>query len=235
LTDPAYQARTFYEKLISITNWQTLPLTVAAQRVQVSAYPTAYAKHEPLAARVVDGLTGGAGRAVGTELALRCVAGGEIAASGWTVPASGPIISGFRTLDRPAHQGVDISVTQGTSVRAAAAGVVLVSLCNASLGGLPYSCDQDGSPSVFGCGWYVDILHAGQVITRYCHLMSRSLATVGQYVGAGDVIGLSGSSGNSSGPHLHFEIHLNGDSGNAGAVDPVHFMNQVGAPLVDAA
>ena len=85
---------------------------------------------------------------------------------------------------------------------------------------------------MLGCGWYVDILHAGNVITRYCHMVSRPIVRVGQYVGAGEVIGLSGSSGNSSGPHLHFEVHLNGDSSNAGAVDPVPFMNQVGAPLV---
>jgi murein DD-endopeptidase MepM/ murein hydrolase activator NlpD len=235
LSDPAHQARGFFQKLVNVTDWQLLPLTVAAQRVQVSAYPDAYAKHEPLAAQVVDVLTGGASRAVGTELALRCAAGADIAASGWTVPVQGPIVSGFRDAGRPAHQGVDISVSHGTPVRAAAAGVVIVAACNASLGGLPYACDQDGSPSVLGCGWYVDILHAGRAITRYCHLMSRPLVTVGQNVGAGQVIGVSGSSGNSSGPHLHFEVHLNGDGSSAGAVNPVAFMNQVGAPLVPVA
>ena len=40
LSDPAYQARKFFEKLVRITNWQLLPLTVAAQRVQISAFPT---------------------------------------------------------------------------------------------------------------------------------------------------------------------------------------------------
>ena len=77
LADPAYQSRKFFEKLLTIADWQTLPLTVAAQRVQISAYPNAYAKHEPLAAKVVDALTGGASRAVGTEFALRCAAGAE--------------------------------------------------------------------------------------------------------------------------------------------------------------
>lgn len=235
LADPAYQAHKFFEKLVTINGWQSLPLTVAAQLVQRSAFPNAYAKHEPLAAQVVDVLTGGASRAVGTEVALRCAAGTDITASGWTVPAVGPIVSGFRTADRPAHQGVDISVARGTPLRAAAAGVVVVALCNANIGGLPYSCDQDGGPWVGGCGWYVDILHADRVLTRYCHMVSRPAVTVGQYVGAGQVIGLSGSSGNSSGPHLHFEIHRNGDSSVFGAVDPVPFMNQVGAPLVGSA
>ena len=171
-------------------------------------------------------------RAAGAEFALRCAAGADIAASGWTVPVAGPIVSGYRTVDRPSHQGVDISVARGTPLRAAAAGVVIVAVCNANFAGLPYSCDQDGAPWVLGCGWYVDILHAGRILTRYCHMMSRPLVSVGEYVGAGQVIGLSGSSGNSSGPHLHFEIHLNGDASNAGAVDPIPFMNQVGASLV---
>jgi murein DD-endopeptidase MepM/ murein hydrolase activator NlpD len=63
-------------------------------------------------------------------------------------------------------------------------------------------------------------------------MVSRPSVSVGQYVGAGQVIGLSGSSGNSSGAHLHFEVHLNGDASSFGAVDPVPFMNQVGAPLI---
>jgi murein DD-endopeptidase MepM/ murein hydrolase activator NlpD len=232
LADPAYQSRKFYEKLLNVPSWQTLELTVAAQRVQVSAFPNAYAKHEPLAAKVVDLLTGGAGRAAGAEFALRCAAGFDIAASGWTVPVQGPIVSGFRTADRPAHNGVDIGVPHGVPIRAAAAGVVIAALCNAYLDGARYSCDADGSPAVAGCGWYVDILHAGRVITRYCHMLSRPTVYVGQNVGAGEVIGLSGSSGNSSGPHLHFEVHLNSDGRPAGAVDPIIFMNQVGVPLV---
>jgi murein DD-endopeptidase MepM/ murein hydrolase activator NlpD len=55
---------------------------------------------------------------------------------------------------------------------------------------------------------------------------------VGQSVAPGEVIGLSGSSGNSSGPHVHFEVHINDDSSHLGAVDPVPFMNQAGASLV---
>ena len=235
LADPAYQATKFYEKLLAVSGWEAMALTVAAQRVQVSAFPDAYAKHEPLATKVVDSLTGGAGRATGADAALRCVAAGEIAASGWTLPVQGPAISGFRTAERPAHNGVDIGVAHGTPVRAAAAGVVLVAICNASLYGQPYSCDQDGSPEVLGCGWYVDIMHAGRVITRYCHMLSRPSVTPGQYVDAGAIIGLSGSSGNSSGPHLHFEVHLNGDSGPQGAVNPAVFLNEVGVPLSEGA
>ncbi len=66
--------------------------------------------------------------------------------------------------------------------------------------------------------------------TRYCHQLVQPSVQVGQHVAAGDVIGISGSSGNSSGPHLHFEVHL-GDHTSATAVDPVPFMASVGAPL----
>jgi len=235
LKDPAYQAERFFTKLLTIPGWERLPLTVAAQRVQRSAYPNAYAKHEPLAASTVDILTGGAGRAAGAELQLRCTSGGEISASGWTVPVVGPVTSGFRTSARPGHNGVDIAVPKGTPVRSAAAGVVLTVRCNAHSGGLPYSCDRDGGVWVQGCGWYLDILHAANVITRYCHLRERPYVTAGQYVGPGEVVGVSGSSGHSSGPHLHFEVHLDADPSRLGAVDPVAFMHQVGASLVGAA
>jgi murein DD-endopeptidase MepM/ murein hydrolase activator NlpD len=231
LADPAYQSRKFFEKLVRIPNWKSLALTVAAQRVQVSAYPNAYAKHEPLSSRIVDALTGGASRAVGDVLTLRCAAAGEIAASGWTVPLRGPITSGFRTPARPGHNGVDIAIPKGTTIRAAASGYVLVATCNAHIGYVPYSCNRDGGTWVSGCGWYVDILHAADVITRYCHMQSKPLVRPGQRVGAGEVIGFSGSSGNSSGPHLHFEVHVDGDSSGRGAVDPVQFMDRAGASL----
>lgn len=231
LADPAYQSRKFFQKMLTIDNWVALPLTVVAQAVQRSAYPDAYAKHEPLATDIVNVLTGGGGRAAATVLALRCAAAGEIAASGWTIPVKGPITSGFRTASRPSHNGVDIGVPKGTQIHAAAAGMVITVLCNAHIGSRPYSCDRDGGMQVTGCGWYVEILHAGNVITRYCHQVQKPLVVVGQSVAAGEVIGLSGSSGNSSGPHLHFEVHLDGDSSRLGAVNPIAFMTQMGAPL----
>jgi murein DD-endopeptidase MepM/ murein hydrolase activator NlpD len=232
ILDPRYASRKFYERLLAVPDWHRLPLTVAAQRVQRSAYPDAYAKHEPLAALVVNVLADGAARAVGVPGDLRCAEPGEIAASGWTAPVRGVMVSGFRTPQRPAHHGVDLGAPRGTLIRVASAGVVVVSRCNASTGGgAPYSCDRDGSPYITGCGWYVDVLHAGGYLTRYCHMVSRPLVAVGQRVAAGEVIGRVGSSGNSSGPHLHYETHVNGDRSNAGAVDPEGFMAERGAPL----
>ncbi|SCL40002.1 Peptidase family M23 [Micromonospora pallida] len=234
--DPAYAARKFYEKLVKVDNWEKLPLTVAAQRVQISAFPDAYAKHEELASRIVDALAGGAARTVQISGRKVCdaAAGGEIAASGWTAPIPGGVGSGFRTADRPKHNGVDIAAPKGTKIRAAASGRVLVARCDPDNRGR-LSCDVDGWPNKGGCGWFVDMLHAGGYITRYCHMVEKPRVVPGQTVKAGEVIGEVGSSGNSSGPHLHFEVHLNEDRTSRGAVNPVPFMKERGAPLKGAA
>jgi len=232
IMDPRYSSRKFYERLVKIPNWQTIALTDAAQDVQRSAFPDAYAKHEQLASQVVNALAGGAARAAVATSTLRCVVAGEIASSGWTVPLKGKIVSGFRTAERPTHQGVDIAAAKGTPVHAAAAGIVIKVRCDANgPDGKPWGCDRDGSPSVKGCGWFVDILHANSIMTRYCHMVVRPLVSPGQQVAPGQQIGLSGSTGHSSGPHLHFETHVNGDSSSNGAINPIQFMQQMGAPL----
>lgn len=231
--DPVYAATKFYEKLTTVDGWEHMALTEAAQRVQISAYPFAYAKHEPDATAIVNALTEGGGRASAVTVSLgECAGPGELSAAGWMVPVEGPIWSGFRTPERPTHHGVDIGVPRGTPVVAASSGTVITAECNAfGPDGSPYSCDVDGSPQIAGCGWYVNILHAGDYLTRYCHFDSQPMVKEGDVVQAGQVLGYVGSSGRSSGPHLHYEVHLNGDRSAAGAVDPVAFMANVGAPL----
>ncbi|GGS03103.1 hypothetical protein GCM10010169_54760 [Micromonospora fulviviridis] len=229
---PSYAARKFYEKMVKVRNWQQRPLTVVAQRVQVSAFPDAYAKHEDLAGRIVDALAGGAARTV--EIAGKAVcdaaAGARIAASGWTAPLPGGVVSGFRTTERPSHNGVDLAADKRTEIHAASAGRVLVARCDPDHSG-KRDCDRDGWPGKGGCGWFVDVLHAGGYITRYCHMIERPRVTPGQLVEAGEVIGLSGTSGNSSGPHLHFEVHVDSDRSSRGAINPVPFMRERGAPV----
>lgn len=207
IMDPRYATTVFYEAMLQVENWETLPLTVVAQAVQRSAFPDAYARHEPLAVALVESVAGGAIGAAAGDPSLRCAGLDEVTAAGWTRPAPGPVWSGFRTLNRPNHLGVDIGAPRGAVIRAAADGVVTLVTCNASLNGQPYSCDVDGSPAVAGCGWYVTIRH-GDVLTRYCHMLSRPQVEVGQLVSAGQPIGIVGSSGNSSGPHLHFEVEV---------------------------
>lgn len=231
--DPQYASRKFYEKLVKVQGWQAMRLTDAAQAVQRSAYPEAYQKWEPLATQIVNVLTGGGARAaaVADPNALSCADPGQVSAGGWTRPVSAKVNSGFRPPHRPGHDGVDLAAPRGTVIRAAAAGTVTMVRCNATLHGNPISCDTDGSPAVKGCGWYVEITHAGHIITRYCHMRQRPSVTIGQHVTAGQPIGFVGSSGNSSGPHLHFEVHLGGDRTSAGATDPRPFMHHAGAPL----
>nr|WP_067509166.1 M23 family metallopeptidase [Actinoplanes sp. TFC3] len=238
VTDPKYAATKFYNKLKTIKGWETMSLTRAAQRVQISAYPDAYAKHELVATQIVNVLADGAANAAGSSVQMVCASAADVAASGWTNPLAvkGPdahewnVGSGFRTSDRPTHQGVDLIVEKRTPVRSVADGVVSRVKCDETFSG-KLDCDHDGYPGKGGCGWMLEIRHAGNIMTRYCHLVERPSLQPGQKVTAGEAVALSGSSGNSSGPHLHFEVHLNNDRSSAGAVDPVQFMAQRGAPL----
>ncbi|MGA5305946.1 M23 family metallopeptidase [Nucisporomicrobium flavum] len=225
---PDYAATRFYERLLTVPGWERLPLTEAAQAVQRSAYPNAYEKHEPRATAIVAAYTGGTLPSCDTA---------PIAASGWTRPVNGDVGSGFRTGDRPGHDGVDIMAAKGTVIRAASAGVVVRVLCN--VGGnswdAPFAsvmpCDRDGHPGLGGCGWYVEIRHAGDIVSRYCHMVRQPSVRVGQTVAAGQPIGYVGSSGNSSGPHLHYEIHNGYPAHEGNAIEPVSFMAQKGVRL----
>ena len=90
------------------------------------------------------------------------------------------------------HKGTDIGrVGYTSSVYAAKSGTVIVSQSSSSYGN------------------YVVISHGSGNTTLYAHLSSRKVS-VGQYVNQGDVIGITGSTGNSTGPHLHFEVTENG-------------------------
>ena len=100
------------------------------------------------------------------------------------------------TGERKGHSGMDLAVPTGTSVRAALPGTVTVSTYNRG-----------------GYGYYVMIDHGYGLSTLYGH-NSQLLARVGQTVEAGDVIALSGSTGRSTGPHLHFEVRINGERTN---------------------
>jgi len=89
------------------------------------------------------------------------------------------------------HSGVDLAAADGTTVYATAPGVVLVLF------------------SATGFGLHVIIDHGGGLQSLYGHLSSVAVLD-GDHVSAGQVIGAVGSSGNSTGPHLHFEIDRNG-------------------------
>lgn len=108
----------------------------------------------------------------------------------WPV-TSHKINSGFGPRSGGMHQAIDIGVATGTTVRAAAAGTVTY------------------AGWATGYGYLVKIAHASGYETRYGH-NSQLLVKVGQKVTQGQTIAHSGSTGNSTGPHLHFEIRLDG-------------------------
>lgn len=222
IMDPRYAAGKFFEKLLRVDGWEGMTVAEAAQAVQVSAFPDAYADHVDEARRLARWITGGD---------LSCATTpGAVTAEGWTHPLPGGIFtSGYRTPDRPGHNGIDLAADKSTPIYAAADGTRRFSGCDIHSGG---SCDEDGSLFSSGCGWYVEILHEGGVLTRYCHLESETVLRTSEGVEAGDLIGYVGSSGRSSGPHLHFEVRLGASSTDPGEpTNPVTWMSQVGVDL----
>lgn len=231
IMDPAYASRKFYERLLQVPGWQSMALTVAAQAVQRSAFPSAYAKHEAKAAQLVDQVSGAPVVNAGTA-ADGCAHAGEVTASGWTAPVKGATVGEGLGAPRKGHRhaGVDLMVGKHTPIVSIADGVVIRNKCDdgtAAHGG----CDRDGSPDIPGCGWYLDIRHAGGIVSRYCHQLVRPLVPVGAHVTAGQQVGWSGTSGNSSGPHVHFEIHTGGGEGSDSVIDPIAFMQSKGVSL----
>ena len=114
-------------------------------------------------------------------------------------PVQGTITSKFGWRWGAFHRGVDIGAPTGTSVKAADAGMVTFAGWNGGYGNL------------------VKIDHGKGKQTWYAHL-SRFGVSVGDKVSQGDVVGYVGSTGISTGPHLHFEVHVDGV-----ALDPLTF------------
>jgi murein DD-endopeptidase MepM/ murein hydrolase activator NlpD len=96
------------------------------------------------------------------------------------------------------HTGIDIAGPLDAPIHSAGDGVVAIA-----------GTEVDNQGHAVGYGNYIVIAHAGRMITLYGHL-DQLLVHVGQVVHAGQVIGLEGSTGNSTGPHLHFELHVAG-------------------------
>lgn len=106
-----------------------------------------------------------------------------------TMPALGPVSGYVLTTDFSwNHRGLDLSAREGTPVRAVGAGTVIFA-----------------GWSTWGYGYAIVVAH-GPVMTLYAHLTGAGFVWCGKQVQAGEHIGNVGSTGNSSGPHLHFEI-----------------------------
>ncbi len=147
-----------------------------------------------------------------TEAVATVVERGTLVPPTFIMPiySGAPVTSpwGYRThpitgVTNSLHTGIDWGVPMGTSVKASCGGTVTLAGWNA------------------GYGWCVDISHGNGITTRYGHLNGTFYVTVGQTVTQGQVIALSGNSGNSTGPHLHFEVLVWGTSKN-----PLDYINK---------
>jgi murein DD-endopeptidase MepM/ murein hydrolase activator NlpD len=115
-------------------------------------------------------------------------------------PVAGPVTSPFGMRWGRMHEGIDIGIPEGTPIHAAAAGTVI------------YAGWEEGY------GNLVILDNGGNLATAYAH-QSRIAVSVGQQVAQGDVVGYSGCTGHCLGPHLHFEVRINGSP-----VDPLGYL-----------
>jgi murein DD-endopeptidase MepM/ murein hydrolase activator NlpD len=120
------------------------------------------------------------------------------------------LTSGFGSRWGTVHAGIDLAAPMRTPEKAAMDGVVL----------------EAGPASGYGLAVYVQ--HQNGDVTVYGH-MDEILVSAGQVVRAGDTIALLGNRGQSTGPHLHFEVRLGGLGGEK--VDPVPYLRERGVPL----
>jgi murein DD-endopeptidase MepM/ murein hydrolase activator NlpD len=125
---------------------------------------------------------------------------GSPSASGFIWPVDGVVVSGFGMRWGRMHEGIDIAASSGTPIRAAAGGTII------------------HAGWLGGYGNLVVVDHGNGLATAYAHA-SSILVAVGQQVSQGQTVSLVGSTGHSSGPHLHFEVRVNGV-----AVDPLLYL-----------
>lgn len=148
-------------------------------------------------------------------------AGITVTAEGWVHPLpNGKFVSSFGpraaipgVIGAVFHNGVDLAAPLGYPIRAAADGTV--------------TYVGNGNRQLGLTGWVVVVDHGDGVETSYNHMARAGvLVSVGDSVGAGQIIALVGSEGRSSGPHLHFGVHV-----DAASVDPAVFMLSRGIDL----
>ena len=152
-------------------------------------------------AEEIDGL-----QAVSADLAAKIRAAQahstvqHVSGAGFIWPVNAPITSPFGWRWGRMHEGIDLGAAYGTPIAAAASGVVIYAGWEGGYGNLTV------------------IDHGGGLATAYGH-QSRIAVSVGQSVSQGETIGYVGSTGHSTGPHLHFEVRVNGQ-----AVDPLGYL-----------
>ncbi len=221
LRDPAYQVRAFFggpsgpnkgtpRGLLDIPGWDTMPKGNAAQAVEVSAFPDRYAKNEPVATAVLQRFGTGVSYCNGGT-GVAGIAGHPLGdASIPVVSRYGPRAPGPGSLF---HEGIDFGAACATPIYAIADGTVT----------------HSGPEGNWGNTVVID--HGNGLVTRSAHQpFGAVLAPLGTQVKKGDRIGMVGSSGISTGCHLHFETLVNGKY-----VDPAQVLKDMGVTLTFAA
>ncbi|MBL3700680.1 M23 family metallopeptidase [Leucobacter luti] len=135
--------------------------------------------------------------------------GGGGASNGWIIPTAYSYVSeSFAPPGRPNHTGIDLAAGCYTPIVAAAAGTVAMTY-------------WDGG----GGGNMVTVNHPSGWQTRYAHMAEWASVSPGQWVEPGQFLGYVGTTGASSGCHLHFEMRPNQDNGWYGFVNPAYYIN----------
>ena len=179
------------EKNEQVAQYET---SIASQEEEVAKYAAAQAEAEAIIA---------AAEAAASSSATSTYTGGIFT---WPAPGNSRITSYFGTRESPTagastnHKGIDIACNTGDPIVAAAAGTVIVSTYN------------------YAEGNYICIDHGGGVVTVYMH-NSVLLVSAGETVVAGQQIAQAGSTGYSTGPHLHFGVRVDGTY-----VDPLSYL-----------
>ncbi len=220
--DPVWASEHFYEAMLRYSpdyDNPLKPITESAQDTQRSAFPSAYAKWETTAREVVAKVSGNITSVAGESDA--CLA--PVAYNGPPGAYVSPVdqftfTSPFGRRGTEMHQGVDLAGPAGTPVRAVANGVVQKALQQEDPGG--------GGTGLAGYGLAVTIDHGDGTVTLYAH-NSRVLVAPGQTVKAGDQIAERGTTGHSTGPHVHFEVRKDGNP-----IDPELYMKERGVDLM---
>lgn len=237
LMDVDYETRAFFggdegpnhgspRGLLDIPGWADMDKGAAAQAVEVSAFPDRYATYEPVAAAILKKLLAGStssSSASASPASADATAGSSavvfpLPEGSWT--ATSPF--GYRTHpitgERKLHAGADYAAPDGTKIMAVAAGTVTRADYSDSRGG------------------HIVIEHEIEgktVATMYVHMWQKGIhVDEGDTVKAGQHIADVGSSGQSTGPHLHLEVHLGGEDGTL--TDPTAWLKKHGATDLDS-
>ncbi|MFB9441365.1 M23 family metallopeptidase [Streptomyces showdoensis] len=184
----------------------------AAVASPVSATSTAIANQAAVQAKAAAQVKAAAVKAQAKTVAAKKSAAWVKPVSAYTLSAS---YNQGGAMWAHKHSGQDFAVPVGTPVKAAAAGTVVKAGPNGGGDGPAY-------------GNAIVVKHANGTYSQYAHL-SKIQVNVGQSVAAGQRIALSGNTGNSSGPHLHFEIRTTPNYGSA--VNPAAFLRSHGVSI----